>query len=624
MTKLFAFLFCILTILCPYLGYGKDTTIERSKELLNRGRYIEVIRLLNNYRPQIEDLSDYHYTLAKAFERKVATSQKDQIEASSAMSNDYIEHLRLAYIYSPKEKRSGLLLERAEAYMRIGYYSEASLIFKIYLRNYAGSDASQETVRAYIGLGDALYNLGSYDEAAHYFSKGGNELAALYGVAKSLQASGKIKEADEAFNKAIQMDRDFLERILKSQIQWSLPIDETLYRFAENRTMTNRPDEARNYLKMIKDKRLKAKADLLLGIISSREKKYDEALRYLDSAFSKGDRDTKKKAIYQIAEIYMIKGKDKEAETRLVELRHNYPFGKVYDDALLSLARLYRKSGNTDKAMPLLKELVFKRSPDRRAIDEFESIILATAEKDREGLIKLWNSVGPWLLETSRSETLIRVAQSLREAGTPFLRLANWLIKHGDSQIKDRAALLLADFYAYYGEPDRAEEYLKLLRSKIMRDSDEFHRIKARISLFSSNSGDAMNHILSIKDLRQEDIDLAGRVIYSMKGEKDLKRLVKQYRMAIDKGDTGDIVKLADILYSLGQRDEALYYYKKAIEKRNDKMSVQTEIDWASYRINTMTKDEKALSMIKEGRLKRLGELHLREEEIDNTIREVF
>lgn len=611
MTRLIAFLFCLLTFLCPYSGYGKDTTIERSKELLNKGRYAEVIRLLNNYTPPVEDLSDYHYTLAKAYEK-------------SMMSNDYIEHLRLAYIYSAKEKRPGLLLERAEAYMRIGFYSEASLIFKVYLRDFAGlqTDLSQ---RVYIGLGEALYNLGNYNESAHYFSKGGNETTALYGLARSLQAAERIKEADEAFRRAIQMDRDFLMGTSKSNTPWSFSIDETLYRLIENRAMMKRLDnETGQYIRMIKDSRLKAKADLLLGIIALEERKYDEAMRYLNSAFSKGDRDTKRKALYHMAEVYLQKGNDKEAETRLVELRLNYPYGKVYDDALLSLARLYRKSGDDDKAITLLKELVFRRSPDRRVIDEFESIILAKAEKDREGLIKLWNSVGHWLLETPRSEKLIRVAQSLRESGTPFLRLTNWLIKHGDNQSKERAALLLAHFFADYGELNRAEDYLKLIKSKIMRDSDEFHRLRARIALLNSNPKDAINHMLFIKDLTQKDIKLIGEAIPLIKDKKDLERLVNQYKKAIGKGDAEDLVQLADILYSLDKKEEAIFYYRKAIEIRDDRKNAQSEIDWASYRINIITGEERDLSMIKGERLKRLGELNLREEEIDKTIREVF
>lgn len=605
MIRITAFLICLLTVLYPLSGYGKDNTIERSKELLNKERYAEVINLLSNYKPSVEDLSAYHNALARSYERL-------------KMFNEYIEHLRLACIYSPKEERPKLLLERAEAYMRIGYYSEASLMLKIYLKDYVvpSSDSSKDTIRVYIDLGEALYNLGRYDESLHYFSKGGDEVTALYGIAKSLQAAGKIDEADRAFMRAIQKDKDFL----KAE---NLAIDETLFRLSENRVMMKRFDEARHYLKMIKDNRLKAKTELLSGIMASEEKKYDEALRYLTIAFDRGDRNTRREALYQIAEIYIKKGKNKEAEEKLLELRLNYPYGRVYDDALLRLARIYRESAEVDKAIPLLKELLFRRSPDRRAIDEFESIILAEVDKDKKELVKLWNSVGPWLLEPSRSETLIKVAQAIRGSGAPFLRLTKWLIQNGDNMTRERASLLMSTFYIDLGEPAKAKAYLRL--GKNSEDRDDFYRMNAKLSLLNRDIKKSISSILSIKDLKKEDLNLIGEILDLIKDKdsKDLQRLINQYKRAIDKGGIREFLWLADLLYSLGKKDEALTYYRKAADD-SKKESAQSEVDWAAYRINRITKEKDVLSMIKDERLRKIGDLNSREEKINDSIREVL
>lgn len=612
MSIVFGILFYILTLLYPQIVEGQKT-LDMANELLNKGKTTESINLLTKYNPSIEELSGYHYTLARAFEK----AKKFQ---------DYIEHLRLAYIYSTAEQKPRLLIERAEAYMRIGYYSEASIIFKLFLKN--SNSTSEEALKAYIGLGEALYNTGRYEESINYFSKAGDSPEALYGKAKSLQASGKTEEASEAFMKALQKDRDFL----KSS-------EETVYRLGENLMMMKRYDEARQYLKIIKDNIIKAKAELLLGIISSEEKKYDEALRYLNSALSSGNSllqenriifrnvisDIKRRAIYQIARIYIDSGKKKEAVALLLDIRHNYPYGVVYDRAILSLARLYRESGNIDKALPLLKELVFRRSPDRAAIDEFESIILSAAVKDKEGLIKLWNSIGHWLLDPSRSEKLIKVAEALRGTGTPFIKIVTWLKKYGDNNSKEKAGLLLASFYADYNDSVRAEENLKFLKTKVFSKSDDAYRVRTKVSLLNGNLRDAVNAFLSIRELNSEDINLIASIIDSIKDKNsnDLKRLMDRYERLIDKGSTVDYVRLADLLYSLSHKDNALVYYRKVLNEKERSVH-DADRDWACYRILKSTKERDVIPIIKGDSLKKLGTLVSKEIDIDRTIEEVF
>lgn len=614
MIKIVFFMICLLAFFYPVAAYCNDTTIEKSKELLNKERYTDVINLLTTYKPRLEELSAYHRMLARAFK-------------GSKQFNDYLEHLRLAYVYSTEDEKPGLLLERAEAYMSMRYYSEASLLFKMYLKDHSKleKEPTRDTLRAYIGLAEALYNLGNYDDSVRYFSKAGNEITALYGIAKSLQAQGRINEADEAFKRAIQVDRDFLQRPNKSRTKGDLSIEEILYRLSENQVMLKRYGEARKYLNMIKDNRFKAKKDLLSGIIASAENRHNEALGYLNSAFSTGDRDTKRRALYHIAEIYMKTNNNKEAEKKLIELRLNYPYGRTYDDSLLKLARLYRESGETNKAIPLLKELLFRRSPDRRAIDEFESIILNAIETDKEGLLKLWNSVGHWLLEPSRSDTLLKVAQSLSASGTPFIRLAKWIIKNGDAKAKQQAMMLLSGFFVDYGDPVKAGEYLRLVKNT---KNDDFYRIKARLSLLNKDIKGAVRSILSIRYPKQEDISLILESLEILeskdKGSRDFQRLVNRCRGIIEGASIRDLVRFADLLFNHGERDEALTFYRKAIEENKERESNQTEIDWAAFRISSITKDRNIISKIQDERLKKLGGFDLKAEEIKKIAREVL
>lgn len=612
MALVFSVLFYILTLMSPRIaGSEGQKTLDMARELLNKGKPTESINLLMKYNPPAEELSGYHYTLARAFEK-------------AKRSQDYIEHLRLAYIYSTAEQKPRLLLERAEAYMGIGYYPEAAIVFKLFLKN--SNISPQEATKAYIGLGEALYNIGRYEESINYFSKGGDRPDALYGRAKSLQAAGKTEEAHETFMKALHIDRDFL----KSS-------EEALYRLGENLMMMKKYDEAKQYLKLIKGAFLKTKAELLLGIISSEQKRYEEALRYLNSALSSGNlaqgnrlifrgiSDIKRRALYQMARIYIDLGKKKEAEEKLLDIKTNYPYGEVYERAILSLARLYRESGNIDKAMPILKELAFRRSPGREVIDEFESIILSATEGNKEGLIKLWDSIGHWLLDPSRSEKLIKVAEALRGTGTPFVKITTWLKKYGDNNAMEKAGLLLAAFYADYGDSIKAEENLKSLKTKAVSKGDDVRRIRAKVSLLKGNSKDAINSLLSIREFNTEDINLIASIIDSIKYKKsdDLKRLLDRYEKLIDKGGAVDYVRLADILYTLSRKDDALLYYRKIIDEKKGPVN-DADKDWASYRILTSTKERDVIQIIKGDRLKRLGTLVSKEIDINRTIEEVF
>ncbi len=604
MIKFIVLILPFLTLLYPYSVPGIDTTINNAKELLNKGKATEVIELLRNHKPPAEDLSVYHYTLARAFEK-------------TRRFNDYIEHLRLAYIYTRGSERSGLLLERADTYIKMGYYSEASLILKIFLMEFPDHP---ERSTIYTRLGDCLYNLGRYEEALSAFSKGGNTTDALFGMAKSLQSAGKIKEAEEAFAKAILTDKEFLRTS-----------EETLFRYAENLAMLKRFDSSKELLKSIKDSHLRSRVDLLLGIISSEEKKYVEALKYLDSALSMGKRETKQRALYEMAQIYRVTGRVKESEGLLIKLRLNYPYGKVYDRALLSLVRLYREAGQTERAIPLLKELVFRRLPVKEAIDEIEAIILSEAEaiqkkpagtvSEPPRLLQLWKSLGHWLLEPSRAETILKVVQALKESGTTFTQVSKWLLKNGDNNTKEKAAILLASFYADYELPERAEDYMKLLKGK---KTDDFYRLKARVSFLKGNLKEAVNALLSIRNAGIEDLYSIAEVIDSIKDTDsvDFKRLLNLYKRTIEKSGTGNYIHLADLLYNLNNKDEALSYYKKALNNKG--LYNISDLDWACYRINRITQEKTPISMIQGDMMKRLGETILKDADIEKTIKEVL
>ena len=122
----------------------------------------------------------------------------------------------------------------------------------------------------------------------------------------------------------------------------------------------------------------------------------------------------------------MKQGRQEDAKSILLEIRRKYPYGKEYEEALLLLSQLYKKEGNFKESTSLLKELVFRHPPNQKALDEFESLILAAEEKGEEEFLKLWQNVGHWLLQPSRSQSLLKIAKGLKNTRVnPILKPAH-------------------------------------------------------------------------------------------------------------------------------------------------------------------------------------------------------
>jgi tetratricopeptide (TPR) repeat protein len=88
-----------------------------------------------------------------------------------------------------------------------------------------------------------------------------------------------------------------------------------------------------------------------------------------------------------------------------------------------------------------------------------------------------------------------------------------------------------------------------------------------------------------------------------------------------------DHIRFADMLYKSGNKEEAISYYEKALAmadvtgaSQNEKKAgdLLDDREWAYYRIG------KGLEKIRDGRLKRLGEVIAREREINERLKEVL
>ena len=536
-------------------------SLERVMEYIQSGNSSEALKILSSYQPSSQDLSLYHYAYAKAYEL-------------SKRQYDSIAHFRLAYLYSnDDEMKERTLIERAEAYAKIGFHSEAALIFRIFLKNFPHSQRGE---RAFLGLADSFYRLGLFSEAKEAYERAGNSSRSLYGKANALHSMGKIKDAHEIYLTMLEKDRGYVE---SSQ--------ETLYNVGENLRLMGEFSSARIYFNSITESPWKNRAMRSLGLIEFEEEHLDVAKKFFYSALQSPEKQLRRQVLLNFADIYLKQGRQEDAKSCLVEIRKQYPYGKDYDETLLMLSQLYKKEGNFKEATSLIKELVFRHLPDQRALDEFESLILEAEDKGGEEFLKLWRAVGHWLLQPSRSQSILKIAKGLRNSGKPYLETCTWLSQYGSNDVKSESMLLLADFYADLGDPVKAMKYLQIkgLTSK----NDDVLRITAKIHRVNAEYQKAARTLLGVQELNQGDLVFLTDLLESVRNDH---KTMEFFKSALNRTGAPPwvYIRLADILYEMGERTDALRYYSTAASLQQKGPGIKPQdLEWALYRISVLS-----------------------------------
>lgn len=539
----------------------KSQSLERAMECIQATNPAEALKILAGYQPSSQDLSLYHYAYAKAYELS-----KRQYES--------IAHFRMAYLYSKDdEMKERSLLERAEAYAKIGFHSEATLVLRIFLKKFPHSP--YET-RAFLGLADSLYRLGLFTEAEEAYEKAGNSTRASYGKANALHSMGKIKDAHEIYLTMLERDRGYVE---SSQ--------ETLYNVGENLRLMGEISAARIYFNSTTASPLKYRAFRSLGLIEFEEGHLDTAKKFFYSAIQSPEKQLRRQALLNLTDTYMKQGRQEDAKSILLEIRRKYPYGKEYEEALLLLSQLYKKEGNFKESTSLLKELVFRHPPNQKALDEFESLILEAEEKGEEEFLKLWQNVGHWLLQPSRSQSLLKIAKGLKHSGKPYLETCTWLSQYGSNDVKSESILLLADFYADLGDPVRAMKYLQI--KGLTGKNDDVLRITAKIHRANSEYQKAARLLLDIKELNQGDLVFLADLLESVQNDH---KIMEFFKRALNRlsAPPWAYLKLADVLYKMGRKADALQYYQTVVSLYQKGPEIKTQdLQWALYRISELS-----------------------------------
>jgi tetratricopeptide (TPR) repeat protein len=550
------------------------TPLERAKVLIAENKPAMTINALSFYHPSHEELSDYHYVFAKAL-----VALKHPYES--------IEHYRLAYLYakSPADKER-MLFERAEVYAGMGYSSEAAVCFDSFLKLFPQSSFSE---RANLGIADARYRLGQFREALVHYEKAGTSHETLIKRAVTLLALNRNEEAHKIFQDMIQMDPDLVR---------SSP--ETMYNLGESYRRMGKLSDAKIFFGSVKDPVFKYKAASGLGLIAMTEQRFDDAVTAFTLAAESPERSLKREAIMNRADAYIHMGKMEEARAALLEIKRDYPYGKVYDSALVLLARLDRVEGKFNESIALLRGLILRRNPVPSALDEIEAIFDEAKDRDPGQFIKLWTTAGSWLLDPSRTASIVKIAPHLRTAGKPFLDVCSWLIKYGSADVQSEALLLLADFYADLGDAAAARDYLKRANPALIGDT--VLRVQAKIALARQEGRNAAESIMKIRDVNEDDVRL---LLDSMQQLPSTTKEMAFCERAIGKltVSTTTAVRFADILYAAGNRQKALAYYRVAVAaipgKAQKDARTAADAEWAYYRIAALAKGEAAENSLK-------------------------
>jgi tetratricopeptide (TPR) repeat protein len=566
-------LMIVLMLLQPFSGEASvqitgSATLKKAMELVNSNKAAEAKTALAAYHPTDTELSSYHYAYAKAYELLGSHS-------------DELTHLRLSYIYTlDGEMKERILVERAGAYLRMGYYPEAATCYRLFFRKYPQSRYHEE---AHLGLADALYHQDYFVESILNYEDAGSSPMALFGKANAYQAVGRVEDAFNIYMPLTGKEREYLNSS-----------EETLYNVAENFRLMGKPADAKIYYNSVKNPPFMFKADIGLGLIDMSEEKFDSAIAYFNAALQSPDRQLRSHALLRLAEAYERSGRQDDGKNSLLMIKNTYPYVKDYETALLRLSRILKKEGKFNDAVTLLRELASRRHPDKETIDEFEKIILDAKDGNGDEFIKLWNLFGRLVLDASRSEALMEIAKSLRPAGKPFLELCTWLSKNGLKPVKPAAYLALADFYADIGDTGRAQYYIGGVKGK----SDDVSRIRAKIFREKKEYEKAIETVLALREITPNDIVFFSGLI---ENSKDIKKSVDFCEKALKQigAPLKVYIKLADTLYKMGRNTDALKFYSivASLKPENRKDLSPEDTGWTYYMVSKLSGANNTVSL---------------------------
>jgi tetratricopeptide (TPR) repeat protein len=584
----------------------KDLIPERYQAmwtLLQAGNFYAVLKELPAYKSDdVQSLSAFYYIYAKA-----------HIMAGQHL--DAVKYLRLAYIYAQDDRLKELaLIKRADMYRISGFVYEARADYVVFLRDFPSSGFVED---AHFGMAESLYSIGIFKEAVTHYKKAGDRPEVLFHMANALQNMGKIKEAEKVYEKAVLADKSYPKKS-----------PETYYLMGENMRMADHLSKAKQHLSLIDFGPFRDRASISLGLIAMEESEIAEALRNFKAAANSLFEKERVRGLFNLSLAYLKQGNFKEAAANLEEIRHNHIDSLLYKDTLLVLSKLYKKEGRINESVSLLKELVYGKQPPREAFEEIEEIVVKTGTKQAEydmDFVSLWNEVGQWLVDETREDFLLKVADRLRYEGKPFIDLCSWLVENGTQRARGEAAIDLADYYISIGNVSMSMSYINIANDA-HAPGDGVLRVEVKILRAKGDYSAALKKVMMIEKIEKHDLGQLARIITDMNrpASKEVGAALALYEKMLEQPgwDAEQYINLADYLYTHNEKRKALKYYRVAYKKNPDN-------EWVMYRVGNDTDMSESKDMFTriekdDDLLGRLARSKLMEMALMNKVKEVY
>jgi len=175
----------------------------------------------------------------------------------------------------------------------------------------------------------------------------------------------------------------------------------------------------------------------------------------------------------------------------------------------------------------------------------------------------------------------------------------------------------------------RAMKYLQI--KGLTSNKDDILRLTAKIHRANAEYQRAARTLLGIKELHQSDLVFLADLLESVQNDH---MIIGSFRKALNRTDVPPwvYVKLADVLYDMGERTDALQYYTMAVSTQQKGNEIKSQDSaWALYRISVLSSGADAKNVLEKNQSKngadtfhRFSVLRLKEFNVSERMKGIF
>ncbi|KWT85146.1 tetratricopeptide repeat protein [Candidatus Magnetominusculus xianensis] len=494
-----------------------------------------------------------------------------------------IDSYRKAFTFSTNpDVRAEALFRKSELFFEKKYPHETQTGFNQYLDLFPNA---RNVEKANLYLAKSFDMSKKYAEALAAYEKAGDSAAALYGKANMLQKTGKINEARQVYEKAVQQDADYLDAN-----------EETRFLYAENLLQTGNIPRAKDIFKLISDKKganekLKEKADLTIGTIEANASNTGGAVKYLTMAADAKNRDIKTKALMMLTRINLDAGKLPAAQKSIDALKKLYVSGKDKEELDFYNIDLLLKEKKYKDAAKLIKSMIAKNPNSTTLVQKLETTLNETAQADKELFTSLWKDYGKTFFNPYYEKLVLKAADILKTSGgKPYIEVLDWILHNSSDLERQNALYELSQLYADKGDKATAVKYLGQLK-KYKVPTDDILRSEAQVLYDNQDLKGVYERLTAIRHFTKYDLQMFRD---SIAFAPDKEKAMAFYAQAVKNlgGNSEDDMNIAEHLLQTGKKDEAVNYYRQALSK-------DPSNEWALYRTGTILNDTEGKEALK-------------------------